>query len=123
MDMLVSWLLLVIAALVTGCVVLYCHLRQAESATSARETLFSEELDELRGQLEAVQERLHRMDPIPTTGRTTSPPGPVREQPWQSRVLQLSRAGLKPAEIARELEISISEVELALVFPIRLPED
>jgi hypothetical protein len=26
-------------------------------------------------------------------------------------------------EIARELEISISEVELALVFPIRLPDE
>jgi DNA-binding NarL/FixJ family response regulator len=123
MDVLVSWLLLVIAALVTGCVVLYCHLRQVESATMAREGLFSEELDELRGQMEAMEERLQRMDFIPTTGRTSTPPAPSREQPWQTRVLQLSRAGLKPTEIARELEISISEVELALVFPIRLPED
>lgn len=118
-----SWLLLIIAALVTGCFVLYCHLRQVESAAAARETLFAEELDELREQMQAMSDRLQRLEPAVAQVRKLANARPARETPWQARVLQLARTGMKPREIAREMELSLSEVELALVFPIRLPDE
>jgi hypothetical protein len=116
---LIPWLLLIVAGLCTGCVVLYCHLKQVESSSLNREALVLEEVEELRATLKRALDRIGAIE----EGRMLLPPGAPSRGPWQSRAIILSRSGLNTVEIARELEVSISEVELALTFPLRMPDE
>lgn len=117
------WLLPLAAALASAWALLYARLRRQEMAALVRERVLCQELEDLRLQLQCLGDRVQRLEPAVATMRKAGFSRPLREAPWQARVLQLARSGMKPQEIARELELSLSQVELALVFPIRLPDE
>ena len=64
MDAMTPWLLLIIAALIVGCVSLYFQLRQVESQSLSRQSVIADELRDAEGALLSALEKLRQMDTV-----------------------------------------------------------
>lgn len=106
MEALVPWLLTAVAALLIVTVVLYYHLRCAESATEGRTAVFTETL----------QQALRETRPTPRLPARGS-----ANYDWRTQATRMARSGFTAAQISRELEVPVGEVELvvALAQPSR----
>ncbi len=102
MEALVPWLLVLLSALSLACLVLYLHLRQAESMAQGRHELFNQELERAQTVLESA------LDPAGARGSTPLTPDPS----WPARAIHLHRVGMAPAQIGRLLGVPAGEVEL-----------
>src|SRR5690348_4967463 len=58
------WLLLIIAALIVGCVSLYFQLRQVESQSRGQQSVIADELREAEAALLSALEKLRQMDTV-----------------------------------------------------------
>jgi hypothetical protein len=58
------WLLLIIAALIVGCVSLYFQVRQGESQSLGRQSLMTDELREAEAALLSALEKVRQMDTV-----------------------------------------------------------
>lgn len=93
MEALAPWLLTAVAALLLASVVLYYHLRQVESAAEGRHSLFN---DTLRDAITDLAQ----------------PPAAAGD--WRPRAVRLAAGGFTAAQIARELQAPLGEVELVV---------
>lgn len=64
MDAMTPWLLLIIAALIVGCMSLYFQLRQVESQSLGRQSVIADELGDAEAALLSALEKLRQMDTV-----------------------------------------------------------
>jgi len=121
------WLLLIIAALIVGCVSLYFRLQQVESHSLGRQAVVADELREAEAALLSALEKVRQMDAVLANrlvrSQLGSGPDASRVEtaeplglPWRGAAVELARTGMTAREIARELELPVGQVELVLAL-------